>query len=268
MEKENTSRRNFLKQMLTISVFTAACPHLLKGKIVPKIEQPGGSGTKITGLYSIDLNNYPELGNIWGSVRMSIPQNIDGAVGKYQEIIVSRVPYEDYGVYFSAINTICPHEGNRVYDLNPDLHIFVCSGHGSEFSVMGTYIGGPAAQNLITYQLDWRWKPGDQYLKVSLDFYDPSMGVEDSSSLSYLKKNYPNPFRELTTIPYGIEKAANVRIVISDMSGRIVSTPINGFLAGGNYTLPIDGEKFSAGVYRCSMFVNNELKAAINIVKQ
>ena len=251
--------------MLTVTVFTVTCPHLLRGKIIPKINQADDS--KITGMYTIDLNEYPELKELWGSVRMQIPQNADGDLGKFQEIIVTRVPYEDYGSYFSAINTICPHEGNAVYDLNPDLHIFVCSGHGSEFNVMGTFIGGPAAENLITYPFDWRWEPGDQYLKVSLDFYVSGVAEGSDNGLSYLKKNYPNPFKETTTIPYGIEKPANVLITLTDMSGRVVATLVDEFLDAGSYNLVYDGSKLSAGVYHCTMSVAGNIKTVLNIVK-
>jgi hypothetical protein len=52
-----------------------------------------------------------------------------------------------------------------------------------------------------------------------------------------LSQNYPNPFNPSTTIEFSIAKRSNVRLVIYDITGRIVRTLI-------------DGQEFEPGLYR------------------
>lgn len=266
MKHLNSNRRIFLKQMLTASVFTAACPHILLGELNPTI-QDTGNGT-ILGTYSLDIEQYPVLKEIWGSVRLNIPTDIGGTP---EEVIITRVPFDTYKQHFSAFNTKCPHEGQRVYDLHPDLHIFICSGHGTEFNPLGTYLDGPAAQDLLKYTVDRKWLPGDRFLKISFPFYTSSVNdkAEDvNSPLFFLRKNHPNPFIDYTNIEYGIESDMYIKIAIYDIGGNAIHTIYDGFQLAGTYSHRFEAQNSPAGMYICKLSVNGEEKSIIKMIKQ
>ena len=259
-----SNRRTFLKQLLTASVFTAACPHLLLGEIKPTFEN--GGGNTIMGTYTLDLDQYPQLKEEWGSLRLAVPK-AEG--GNMEEVMITRVPYSEFGRYFSAFNTKCPHEGHRVYDLNPDTHLYICSGHGTVYNAMGSYVEGPAAQGLLTYTVSSKWIPGDRFLKISFDFYEPSevVGV-DQAPLFYLRKNHPNPFTDSTNIQYGLEKDTDIKLEILDINGRSIVTIHEGMQSAGNYAYRFDATDIAKGMYICKLTVNGEEKSIIKMIKQ
>lgn len=263
MKTTENNRRNFLKQLLTASVFTAACPHLLLGEIKPHIDNE--TGPTITGVYSLDLDQYPQLKEIWGSLRLSVPKS-DG--GNMEEVMITRVPYEEYGRNFSVFNTKCPHEGNRIRDFDKITREYTCNGHGTVFNPMGTFIYGPAAQNLLTYNASSKWVEGDRYLQISFAFYEPSINSVNENSLFYLRKNHPNPFTEFTIISYGIEKDTNIKLEVLDISGRTIDTICDGLQSAGEYTYRFDAMNLPKGMYICKLSINGEEKNIIKMIKQ
>ncbi len=82
--------------------------------------------------------------------------------------------------------------------------------------------------------------------------FDP-VGVEMEDNgipVSYnLEQNYPNPFNPATVIKFSIPEASNVKIIISDILGREVTTLVNDNLNAGSYSVNFDAGKISSGVY-------------------
>ena len=64
-----------------------------------------------------------------------------------------------------------------------------------------------------------------------------------------LAQNYPNPFNPETTIPFAVNKAGNVRIVIYDITGRRVTDLINRKMQPGRYSVKFNGAAFASGIY-------------------
>lgn len=69
-----------------------------------------------------------------------------------------------------------------------------------------------------------------------------------------LAQNYPNPFNPSTEVRFSIPKAANVRLEVYDVTGRVVATLVNGSLTAGNHQVTwngrgLNGELVSSGVY-------------------
>jgi hypothetical protein len=64
-----------------------------------------------------------------------------------------------------------------------------------------------------------------------------------------LDQNYPNPFNPATVISYSLPKAGIVKITVSDVMGREVSTLINDFIAAGNYSIEFNAASLSSGIY-------------------
>ncbi|KAA3439999.1 FlgD immunoglobulin-like domain containing protein [Rufibacter hautae] len=64
-----------------------------------------------------------------------------------------------------------------------------------------------------------------------------------------LKQNFPNPFRQggVTTIPFALERAANVKLTVYDLSGKIVATLVNGKKQAGAHQVTWDGRASGGG---------------------
>jgi hypothetical protein len=79
----------------------------------------------------------------------------------------------------------------------------------------------------------------------------PSGGGEASGAL---RQNFPNPFRDATTIRYEVEDGGDVEIVVYDLQGREVERLVDGFREPGEYTVEWDGRsaadrEVAAGIY-------------------
>lgn len=69
-----------------------------------------------------------------------------------------------------------------------------------------------------------------------------------------LLSNYPNPFNPVTTIRYALERDAQIRLTVHDVSGRHVRTLVSGFQTAGSHTVrwhgtSNDGAPMPSGVY-------------------
>lgn len=68
-----------------------------------------------------------------------------------------------------------------------------------------------------------------------------------------LFQNYPNPFNPATSINFTLPKAENIMVDIRDVTGQRVEVITDGFREAGSYSLTWNGEKFSSGVYFCTV---------------
>jgi hypothetical protein len=64
-----------------------------------------------------------------------------------------------------------------------------------------------------------------------------------------LHQNYPNPFNPVTNINFDIIKEGNVKIIIYDVQGRVVSILANQDVLPGRYNIQFDAGNYSSGVY-------------------
>jgi len=64
-----------------------------------------------------------------------------------------------------------------------------------------------------------------------------------------LNQNYPNPFNPTTRIDFDIPESQNVKIIISDISGREVSILLNENKPAGYYGIEFNSKNLSSGVY-------------------
>lgn len=73
-----------------------------------------------------------------------------------------------------------------------------------------------------------------------------------------LSQNYPNPFNPSTSIRFQVAKAGFMTIKVYDITGKEVSTPVNEYMAAGNYEVKFDaGNNISSGVYYYKMYSGN-----------
>ena len=83
--------------------------------------------------------------------------------------------------------------------------------------------------------------------------YSQPMGIKQISSnvpeKYTLYQNYPNPFNHSTNLRFEIMEMRFVKLVIYDMLGREVSTPVNEELKPGTYEIDWSSSDCTSGVY-------------------
>src|SRR5690606_22007878 len=90
--------------------------------------------------------------------------------------------------------------------------------------------------------------------------YDPvNIELEDDGiPVSYnLEQNYPNPFNPSTKINFSIPEASNVKLIITDILGREVTSLVNDNLNAGKYSVNFNASELSSGVYLYTILTDN-----------
>ncbi|HEX2963870.1 MAG TPA: T9SS type A sorting domain-containing protein [Ignavibacteriales bacterium] len=64
-----------------------------------------------------------------------------------------------------------------------------------------------------------------------------------------LSQNYPNPFNPSTEIKFSIAKDGFVSLKVYDILGKEVSSLVNGQMTKGSYSVRVDGQNLTSGIY-------------------
>jgi hypothetical protein len=64
-----------------------------------------------------------------------------------------------------------------------------------------------------------------------------------------ISQNYPNPFNPTTRIEFALPKRAPTKIVLYDLLGREIQTPMNKELEAGYYEITVNADNLPTGVY-------------------
>ncbi len=64
-----------------------------------------------------------------------------------------------------------------------------------------------------------------------------------------LEENYPNPFNPSTEIQFSVPQSTHVRLIVVDVSGRIVATLVDQQLGAGEYRQAWDATSSPSGIY-------------------
>lgn len=248
MLKDSVKRRDFLKKMLTASVLTSVCPHTLLGKSEPIITKWTES---VQGIFVVKLSQFPDLKEMWKSVRMSVdcipPEE------KFPKILICKVERTMFGVDYTAVLEICPHQGHWVKDLHPVYHDYECTGHGTLFDASGTYKEGPAAQDLVKFPVVW---DGDDDLLIEIPGCVSTSVSLDSENLFYFKEIYPNPCSDFALLDFGVEEPSSIIINVFDVYGRQALPPVEYHLAQGHFKKRLDVAQLPIGIYMCELLLN------------
>ena len=78
--------------------------------------------------------------------------------------------------------------------------------------------------------------------------------IDDLSSAEFkLYQNYPNPFKQSTTIKYKLSKSDYVTLKIYNLFGQEIETLVDDFRTTGEYELEWNPGSFSSGIYFCRL---------------
>lgn len=66
---------------------------------------------------------------------------------------------------------------------------------------------------------------------------------------SSLHQNYPNPFNNATVIRFSVNELSEVTITVFDMTGREVTTLVNGTKQNGTFSVGFSNTNISSGTY-------------------
>ena len=125
----------------------------------------------------------------------------------------------------------------------------------------------PATNNFIYYPCDATsgYQPGSdafnlwQNIGVFATFtVDDGVGIQEQDANGIkLFQNNPNPFNNETTIHYSLQKASNVTIEFTDLTGRVISVIDEGYRSAGNFSTIFHSGKFADGTYFYTLRTDN-----------
>lgn len=104
---------------------------------------------------------------------------------------------------------------------------------------------------LSTKRFDSRENPDTTAWPVLRLFYAVPTAVEAEAdpALLSLAQNYPNPFRQTTTISYALRTSQPVTLDVYDTLGRSVATVVAAWQSSGFHQVPFDAGGLPRGVY-------------------
>jgi hypothetical protein len=73
----------------------------------------------------------------------------------------------------------------------------------------------------------------------------PTTTVKDFA----LNQNYPNPFNPSTRISYRLSRSSTVKLVVYDISGRLIMTLVNEPQNSGSYSIEFNSSQLASGIY-------------------
>ena len=153
----------------------------------------------------------------------------------------------------------------RIVDLSAPVVISAWGGY-HEFGIdLEGYDGGDA----IDLRLFSNETGEEMKVEMNLDNTEYGIGVLSSGTIEVmdmlavpeeygLSQNYPNPFNPSTTISFSIPSEGNVVLNIYDITGRLVTTLVDGNMGSGYHSvtwdgIDVNGAFVSAGLYIYSL---------------
>jgi hypothetical protein len=87
---------------------------------------------------------------------------------------------------------------------------------------------------------------------------DPSaLAVTEPSQKNFLKQNYPNPFKDTTTIPFELTQGGHVRIDVYNIQGVHVETLLDCEMPPGQHNMLLNAASYPEGIYIYKMQSND-----------
>lgn len=91
-------------------------------------------------------------------------------------------------------------------------------------------------------------------------FWNLTTGINQPVENAFEGKLYPNPVATTTTLEFELKQNSDVRIAVTDISGREVLSVFNGTLTADKHSFAIDASALAAGTYFAVITDNNQLQ--------
>lgn len=72
-----------------------------------------------------------------------------------------------------------------------------------------------------------------------------------------LQQNMPNPYTQNTVIEFNVPSSGYAKIVIEDMTGRVVAVPVDGMFDAGSHSIHYHSNDLAPGIYTYSLIWEN-----------
>lgn len=154
-------------------------------------------------------------------------------------------PVNDGLIYYPGYPT-------SIYLAATDVGVFITNDYGNTWSELGA--GLP---NTVCIHLDYNLIA--KKLRVAThgrgvwEFSGNIIGIKKISSAipvdNFLYQNYPNPFNNQTKIEFDIREKQFVRLSIYDVLGKEIEISVNKILEAGKYSVSLNSENLSSGIY-------------------
>jgi hypothetical protein len=172
--------------------------------------------------------------------------------------------FSRYQVFRDTVSGFTPSVFNMIAEPETSLYVDI------NLDTLGSYFYKIAA-------LDNQDNLSDYSNELAVVFTGiPGFGDAYLPRVSYIEKNYPNPFNSVTIINYHLAdlgyQPAEVMLTICDIGGRLIKTLLNQRQYPGDYRISWDGrdeggEAVTSGVYFARLIVSGvELQRALKIV--
>ena len=83
-----------------------------------------------------------------------------------------------------------------------------------------------------------------------------------------ISQNYPNPFKDFTTLSLTLSHSSNVNLSVFDVTGKKIMTAVDEKLPPGKYQYAIDGQNLVSGIYYYSVRRNFRCKIICKNIRQ
>ncbi|MBN1756649.1 S8 family peptidase [bacterium] len=94
--------------------------------------------------------------------------------------------------------------------------------------------------------------PASTVLNKTLEWFGYYPGYSDGFAQLPRKSslfNYPNPFNNITTLSYHIDRAGMVSLKLYDINGKLIEVLVNSYQNAGSYSMKFDATSLSSGIY-------------------
>jgi Rieske Fe-S protein len=266
-KKLTTSRRDFLRNTLTLAVVSAAIPGAVFGRIMPEFRK--GSSGQLVATYTIKLSDYPNLGTVGGSIKLTSneqlklnPDHLEhfdlilkGQNSKrgWYPIAITRVA-ESGANAFKAVSTYCQHGEGYQVDYVPSgtagaVGRFVCPHQKSTFEADGSHVtlkNTPDVGDLRKFQVTF----DGETITLTLDDVSSVVGdMDELPSKPFLDQNYPNPFNPTTMIRYGLPGDMQARMTVYTLLGKPIKVLFDERQESGVHFYDFSAADLPSGVY-------------------
>ena len=155
--------------------------------------------------------------------------------------------FEDYAVEIEAGQTILVLAGHYGGDTEVRFRL---AQSVEEETVLG-YVSGATEPFFLT-------DPHAVMLSLNLSYANCYGTIEEQNSTFSVDQNTPNPCNETTILPYELTHPSDVKILITDLTGKIIfQETLENRTIGANI-FQLNTENFAAGTYSYTFIINSE----------